>query len=406
MPIFIYKALDKSGSLAEDEIIASDRSEAIEKIKSINLVPLEISERATSSTSGKRSAFLGAKFIKKGDINNFTTRLAALVRSKMPLAKALKSLTEQSEKEALEFLINDITNQVLEGETLSNALASHSKYFSKLYINMVRIGEIKGVLDEALTKITEIQKRDREFISSIKGAVTYPAVMLVVMISAIAVLITFVIPKFTESFAGMGLILPLPTRILIRLSDIFGNYWWAIIILIGIIIGGFIMYNRSENGKYKLDKIKLKMPSVGSMILQMAISRYTLSLGSLLKSGVNLVDALEATATMTGNTYITESLIGITSEVKEGVSLNQAFKKRKFFFTNLAVQMTQTGEDSGTLGEMLINVGEYYSEESSQKIKTVTRLIEPVMIIIMGVIVGFIVVAMLLPIFDMSSGIK
>jgi type IV pilus assembly protein PilC len=405
MVFFKYKALEKSGSVIEGELNATDKNDAINQLKTKNLTPIALND-ATGNSTKKAGGVFTSKSIRKADINNFTTRLAALARAKMPLAKALKSLQNQSEKESLTALVKDITDQVLGGGTLSDALANHSNYFSKLYINMVRIGEISGVLDEALTRITEIQKRDQEFISSIKGAITYPAVMFIVMVLSVIVLITFVVPKFTDSFAGMGVALPLPTQMLIALSDILGGYWWIIVIVLGVTIGGFIKYNKTDAGRSKTDRLKLTIPSVGPMIQQIAISRYTLSLGALLKSGVNLVQALEATAGMTGNSYITEALTGITKEVKEGVPLNETFRKRKFFFTSLVIEMTQTGEESGTLGDMLINVGEYYSEESSRKIKTVTGLIEPLIILVMGVVVGFIVVAMLLPIFDMSSGIK
>ena len=267
------------------------------------------------------------------------------------------------------------------------------------------MGEVGGVLDESLLRISAMRKKDQAMVSKLKSATTYPIVMCLVMFASIGVLVGFVVPKFISAFGDMGIVLPLPTRILIFLSDFLGKWWWALLIGLILIIIVFVKYKKTSNGQFVLDKFKLRIPQVGQLIHEVALSRFTLSLGSLVGSGVSLVQALEATADITGNAYISASLQTLIAEVKEGEPLSATFQKRPFFFPNLAVEMTQTGEETGNLDEMLENLGSYYQEESDKKIEFVSTLMEPVIIVVMGVVVGFIVMAMMLPIFDISTSL-
>jgi type IV pilus assembly protein PilC len=242
-------------------------------------------------------------------------------------------------------------------------------------------------------------------ISKLKSAMTYPIVMCIIMLGSIGVLVGFVVPNFVNAFGDMGIVLPLPTRILIALSNFFGKWWWVVLIIIVLLIIAFINFKKKEQGRLAFDKFKLQLPLIGKLIHEVSLSRFTLSLGSLVSSGVSLVQALEATANITGNVYISNSLESLITEVKEGEPLSATFKKRPFFFPNLAVEMTQTGEETGNLDEMLENLGNYYLEESDKKIAFVSTLMEPAIIVIMGVVVGFIVMAMMLPIFDISTSL-
>lgn len=400
MSSFNYKAIDSSGNVTEGMLDAVDLSSAMLKMKELKLSPLTISKTLGQK---KRQSMFVSKNITASDISNFTTRLAALLKASMPLAKAIKSLQKQCDKDSLLVLITDLHDQILEGTPLSEALAAHPKYFPVLYVNMVKVGEIGGVLDQSLKRISEIRKRDHDMISKLKGALTYPVIMFIIMIGAIAILVGFVVPNFISAFGDMGLVLPLPTRILINLTNFFGKWWWAMLIVIALLIVAFIRFKKKEGGQKKFDKFKFKTPFIGKLIHEVSLSRFTLSLGSLIGSGVSLVKALEATADVTGNEYIGDSLKSLVKEVKEGQPLSETFKKRKFFFPDLAVEMTQTGEETGNLSEMLENLGDYYLEESNAKIQLISTLMEPAIIVFLGVVVGFIVMAMMLPIFDIST---
>jgi len=323
----------------------------------------------------------------------------------MPLAKALGSIKKQSDKPELAKLVGDIFEKIQSGSSLSNALSEYPKYFSKLYINLVKIGEVGGVLEDSLTRITDIRRRDQEVVSTLKSALTYPAIMFFVMIVSITILLTFVVPNFTSAFGDMGVSLPIPTQMLIFISNFMQKWWWTVLIAIAALIIGFIQFIKKEEGRLAFDRFKLKVPLFGKLSHGIALSRFALSLGSLLKSGISLTQAMDATIEVTGNTFITKLLASALKEVHEGESVSATFKKRPIFFTNLCIEMAQTGEDSGNLDEMLENVGQYYADESSIKIKTLTSMMEPMIIVVMGVVVGFIVMAMMLPIFDISTAI-
>ena len=401
MEKFKYKAKDSSGNIVEGILDAVDIPSAIVKMKAQKLAPITVSK--TSAGEKNNQPKFGSKNITKSDISNFTTRLSALLKASMPLAKAIKSLQNQCDKETLLILITDLHDQIMEGVPLSEALAAHPKYFPILYINMVKVGEVGGVLDESLKRISEIRKRDQEMIGKLKGALTYPVVMFIIMVGAIGILVGFVVPNFVSAFGDMGITLPLPTRILIALTDFCGKWWWAMLIIIVLLIVAFIRFKKKKGGQGKIDKLMFKAPFIGRLIHEVSLSRFTLSLGSLLGSGVSLVKALEATVDVTGNEYIGAALKSLIQEVKEGQSLSSTFKKRKFFFPDLAVEMTQTGEETGNLSEMLENLGDFYLEESNAKIALISTLMEPAIIVFLGVVVGFIVMAMMLPIFDIST---
>ena len=403
MKSYTYKAVDSNGNTTEGTLNARDQAAAIAKLKNLKLSPISISQ-VIKKTSGSKSPF-ASKNVTKSDISNFTTRLAALLKARMPLAKALQSLEKQSDKESLSKLVGDIATKVNEGTPLSAAFAVFPKHFNSLYVNLVKVGEAGGILDQSLKRVSEIRKRDQEMVSTLKSAMMYPLVMCIVMFCSIAVLLGFVVPQFISAFGNMGITLPLPTRILIMLSSFLQNWWWVMLLVIAALIVAFIQFKKQKSGLLAVDKFKLSIPLIGNLIHEVALSRFTLSLGSLVGSGVSLVQALEATVEVTGNTYISKSLQALIVEVKEGQSLSATFKKRPFFFPDLAVEMTQTGEETGNLDEMLQNLGDYYLEESNKKITTVSTLMEPAIIVVMGIVVGFIVMAMMLPIFDISTSL-
>lgn len=401
MGIYLYKALDSSGKITEGQVDALDQNGVIAKLKELKLSPLNVAEgKAKGRKAGKR------KKITRRDILNLTNQLASLLGAKLPLVKALGALEKQATNLEIKKLIADISAMVGEGKTLSEALSEYPKYFPELFRSMVKAGEVGGILDEALAKVFEMLERDEALRSKIKGALTYPAIMLVVMMASIVVLITFVVPRFTGVFADMGGALPLPTKILVSVSDFFQSWWW----IMGLAAAGgysaFRAYVKTDEGRLAFDRLKLDLPMIGQLLREMALSRFSLTFGSLLGSGVPVLQAIEATRDVAGNRHVGMVLDGIKKEVKEGRTLSEALSEHEAIFPSLVTGMVGTGEETGNLGEMLTNIGNYFMQEADAKIKTLTTMLEPMIILVMGLMVGFIIIAMLLPIFEMTMMVK
>lgn len=404
MATFRYKAINAAGRTVEDGMEANDRKELIAKLKDISLIPFEIAEKKSHSHQLSIN-FFGGKHVSGRDITQFTAQLSALVNAKMNIAKALKSLARQNGEKGMDLIITSLLNDVNKGKSLSDALEAYPQYFSSLYLNMIRIGEIGGVLDKALQRILEMRQKDEELLGKIKGALAYPCVMALVMLGSVIILLTFVIPKFSGIFSQMGAALPLTTRIVISLSGFLAAWWWLLLVVIIAAFASVRYLLRKDEYKLKFDQFKFSMPLLGRIIKGICISRYSLSMGALLSSGVSMMKALEATVPVSGNFFMETALKQISAEVREGASLSAALHKRENIFPALMTGMVATGEESGSLDEMLNNAGEYFRKEAEGRINTLTTLFEPVMILVMGGIVGFIISAILLPIFNISTSI-
>lgn len=407
MPKFKYKAVNSSGRSVEDELDAESRQDMMLKLNALSLTPLEVSE---AESTAHASPALGRLFsngrISGKNITQFTSQLSALINAKMNLAKALQALERQNEGAGkISTIISALLADVNKGKPLSDALEAYPQYFSDMYVNMVRVGETGGVLDSSLQRLVEMRLKDEDLSGKIKGALAYPAVMALVMIASLIVMLTFVIPKFSGIFTQMGTSLPFSTKVVLATSNFLESWWWLVIIAAACATAGGIWLLRKNEYMEKFDKLKLSVPVIGNILREMSISRYSLSMGALLTNGVSMMKALEAAVPVTGNLFIENALRQISSEVREGSSFSAALRKKGEIFPILMTGMVGTGEESGSLDEMLNNVGEYFRKESEKKINTLTTLFEPVMIIVMGGIVGFIISAILLPIFNVSTSI-
>jgi len=407
MPIFTYKAMAADGRTITADMEADNRNALMQKLRQLSLSPLEIQEKNVTST-GTDVAFkdyFSRKKVASREITLFTTQLSALISAKMNLSKALNTLEAQEENNAMKVLIATLAADVNKGKNLSEAMEAYPRYFSSLYINMIKVGEVGGVLDKTLQRIVSMRARDEELLGKIKGALTYPLIMACVMLSSIVVMLTFVIPRFSGIFSQMGTSLPLATKIIIGLSVFLKSWWWLLLLLlVAVTITGMKML-RDEKWRLEFDRCKLRLPVLGRTLQQVCLSRYSLSMGALLSGGVSMMKALDATIPVTGNSFIEKSLREISREVREGGSLSSALRKRGDVFPSIMSGLIGTGEEAGNLDEMLNNVGEYFRKESESRINTITNLFEPVMIVVMGGIVAFIISAILLPIFDVSTSI-
>jgi len=346
----------------------------------------------------------------KKDILSFTNQLSVMIRAGISLIDALESIAEQCEKQKFKVIIQDLKNQIEAGQSFSQALAEHPNVFSNLYINMVGAAEVSGSLSEMLQKLAEYLDREAETSSQVKSACVYPVIIGVMAIAVTIFLLVFVLPRFTVVFAGKEHLLPLPTKALMATSAFLRNYWYLIIPAVGAGLWGFWYFVRTNVGKVWWDKMKLVLPLIKTLCRCLYITRCLHTMGVLSKAGVPILNTISITAQIAGNFFYKEMWLGVYDDVRQGRKIADSLQahargagKRSGLMPSNVVQMIRSGEDSGTMSDVLRDVSEYYSRELKTIIKTVTSMIEPIMIVLMGILVGFIAMSIILPIFKMSS---
>ena len=408
MPVYEYTALSSSGKKTKGIIDADSVSAARQKIKSSGQYPVEITETTPQAGKSGRTSFLHIELgqrVRQQEIHIATRQLATLLGAGIPLVQALNGLIEQTTNKSLKKIIAQIKDSVNEGNSLTAALSEHPRLFSRIYINMVRAGEASGSLDVVLERLAEFGESQQALKARIKAALTYPLFMAVVGTLVLFLLITFIVPSITRVFEGTSQALPLPTIILISLSGFFKNYWWLLILLIATAIMVVRFFITRPTGRRLWDRLKLTLPLLGDLNIKIASARLGRTLSSLLESGVPLVTALQIVKNILNNTILADTIDDATRELEKGRSLSQILKKSPWF-PPMLVQMIGVGEQSGALEKMLGKVADNYEREVEAKILAMTSLIEPIMILVMGGVVSFIVVSILLPIFEMNQLIR
>ena len=346
----------------------------------------------------------------KKDILNFTNQLAVMIRAGISLPDALESIAEQHDNQKFKDVIMDLKNQIEGGQSFSQALAEHPHIFSNLYINMVGAAEVSGSLSEMLRKLAEYLDRETETSSQVKSASVYPIIIAVMAISVTIFLLVFVLPRFTVVFEGKEHLLPMPTKILMATSAMLRRFWFFVIPLVAGSFWGFWYFIRTEVGRLWWDKMKLVLPLIRTLCRCLYITRSLHTMGVLSRAGVPILNTISITAQISGNIFCKEMWLKVYEDVRQGKkiadSLQRASKSSEKSFglmPSSVVQMIRSGEDSGTMSEVLRDISEYYARELKTVIKMVTSMIEPIMIVVMGVLVGFIAMSIILPIFKMSS---
>ncbi|MGB9716447.1 MAG: type II secretion system F family protein [Thermodesulfovibrionales bacterium] len=406
MPNFRYKVRDRNGQAISGVIDAPTPQAAGDLLFKQGYFPIMIEESATGR-SWDLSSFLSDfskrfKKVKMEELIFFSQQLSTLYKAGLPLLTGLQSLAEQAENKRLKPVIEDVSRQVEGGSSLYEALSRHSDIFSPIYINMVRAGETSGRLGESLDRFVTLAERELKTRQKVKEAMRYPKIVILSLVIAFTVLITFVIPRFAQMFARFNTPLPLPTRIMIGINNFFHTYWYIILILF-IGIPTFIRYYiNTEKGKYLWDRLKTRIPIFGVLFLKIALSRFSYLFVLLNRSGVPILQTLEITSSTIDNVILSKSIMEIGQKVKEGKSLNDAMKESGRF-TPLVIQMVSIGESSGTLDEMLMRVTEYYDLEVDNAIKRLSTYIEPTLTIFLGIVVLFLALAVFLPWWDMVS---
>ncbi len=339
------------------------------------------------------------------DVVVFTRQFATMINSGLPLVQALDILAQQTENKALADVTRQVVYDVESGNTLADALDKHKNAFSQLYVNMVAAGEAGGILDTILLRLATFLEKNDAIVRKVKGAMIYPAVIFSVAGIAVVVLLIFVIPTFESMFASVNLQLPLPTRVVIALSEILQGYWWAII---GGAVGGFFIvrqYYATDGGKLVIDRALLKMPVLGDLLRKSAVSRFTRTLGTLLSSGVSILEGLEITARTAGNRVIHDAVMRSRGSIAGGETIAQPLEKSGVF-PPMVTSMIAVGEATGGLDEMLAKIADFYDDEVDTAVSALLSLMEPVMIVVLGFVVGGMIVAMYLPIFDMINAVQ
>ena len=425
MPKFSYVAMDQKGKEQKGTLEVASQNEAIGRVKEMGLFPTKIVEvdKAKSKSDKAAPAAGGAKPArKKGSINlsipglggkvkskvltTFTRQLATLVDAGLPLLRGLRVLEKQERHPKLKSVIAELALSIEGGATFSESLAQHPKIFNRLYVNMVKAGELGGVLEVVLNRLAEFQEKAQKIAGKVKAAMFYPVAVLVVAVAIMGVLVVLVIPKFKEVFAGLGEGRPLPafTMLVLNISDfVRGNIIITALGVVSIFIA-FKIFIKTKFGRHVWDKIKLKMPALGPVITKVSISRFTRTLGTLVSSGVPILQALTIVRETSSNVVIANAVNAVHESVKEGETITAPLEASGVF-PPMVVSMVDVGEQTGALPEMMMKIADTFDDEVDNAVAAMTSLLEPIMIVFLAVIVGSIVIAMFLPLIDLMNGL-
>ena len=400
MPAFTYTARALNGDLRTATIEAPSRDDVVAQLRKQRLNVVKIDETAVAK---KKKA--GGK-IKMRDIVIFTRQFSTMINAGLPLVQALDILAKQSENPALKDVTHAVVFDVESGHTVADALGKHPKAFTELYVNMVAAGEAGGILDTILMRLATFMEKNDALVRKVKGAMIYPGVISSVAFIAISVLLIFVIPVFEKMFASVGLPLPLPTRVVIEMSKFLRGIGG---IVSAVAVAGLVFllknYYKTSSGKLAIDKLMLKAPVLGDVLRKSAVSRFTRTLGTLIGSGVSILDGLEITAKTAGNRVISDAIMESRTSIAGGETISAPLQKSNVF-PPMVISMIAVGEQTGGLDEMLSKIADFYDEEVDAAVSDLLSLMEPVMIVFLGVVVGGMVVAMYLPIFDMINAVQ
>ncbi len=399
MARFSYIGVTTAGKQVKGEINAQNKEEVISLLRKKKLRPISI-KNLTFDIGQLFSPRVSLK-----DVSRFTRQFAAMTSAGLPLVNCLDILASQTENKKLSSSIKQVSGDIQGGSTLADALGKHPQVFNSLYSNMVAAGEASGNLDTVLSRLADYQEKSEALRRKIKGAMTYPLIVLIVAVLATIAMLTFVVPTFAQMFVDMGGSLPLPTKIVMDISSFLQRFFLLIIAALAGLVFLLSYYYKTENGRMRLDALKLKIPVFGDLERKSSISRFAQTLSTLLSSGVTIIDSLSITAKTAGNKVLEKGIIKTLERITGGLTIAEPLKETGVF-PPMVIHMISVGEKTGDLAEMLKKIAEFYQEEVDAAIDALTSVIEPIMIIVMGVVIGGILIAMYLPMFDMIGTIK
>ncbi len=399
MKRFNYKAKDKTGRLVTGEVEANSIDHAARLIRGKSLYVISINPKMDSPFEIVRRF---RDRVTQGDIATFTRQLSTMINAGLPITEALLILRSQS-KGSMQKIVSQILADIEAGDSLSASLEKHPKIFSKTYMALIKSGEVGGVMDKVLSRLADNLEKSQEFSGKVKGALVYPAVIIIGMVIVSVVMMIFVIPRLTSLYVGFNATLPLPTRILRGISNIMIKFWPVFLVVIGIGAYSFKLYRATKIGRRVTDELMFKIPVFGDLQRQVILTELTRTLSLMVASGVSILEALNITADVVGNVVISDALKDSAIQVEKGFPIAFAFAKHPEAFPFLLSQMVAVGEETGKMDDVLTKVSHIFEVESDQKVKTLTAAIEPMVMILLGLGVGFLVIAIILPIYNLTS---
>ncbi len=415
MPTFQFKAHDRSSNKeVSDQVEAANQADAINRIKAKGLLPIEVRESKGRMSKAKQPA--GDKARKKGpslfggrvksaQVTEFTRQLSTLQDAGLPIVQSLQILTDMQRPGTLKNALRQVTEEVQGGTQLSEALAHHPKIWDKLYTNLVSAGEAAGALEVILRRLADFREKALRLKKKVIGALVYPIAVLTIAVAILTFIMVYIVPKFEQIFEDLGVRLPAMTDFLIGFSRWMASYWWVMLLGIVFLIVGTTLFRRTELGGAIIDRVLLRVPVLGNVIKKSSVARFTRTLGTLITSGVGFLDALEITREATPNIVVRNAISDVRDSVKEGETINEPLA-RSGVFNDIVINMIKVGEETGELDRMLVKIADTYDEEVDQAVAAMMALMEPILIVFMGFAVGFIVIALFLPLITIITELQ
>ncbi|RPJ49352.1 MAG: type II secretion system F family protein [Candidatus Latescibacterota bacterium] len=393
---YAWKGKTAAGEAVTGETTVENRKELANVLRKRRVLATDVKEKKAAGKKRKRGS------IKTNDLAIFTRQFATMINAGLPIVQCLDTLAKQVSKERFREAIQQVTRDVETGSTLAEALGKHKSIFTDLYVSMVEAGESGGILDVILQRLSVFLEKLDALKRKVKTAMVYPSVVLTVAVLATVFMLVFIIPTFAKMFSDFGGTLPLPTRIVMTLSGVLRGQWYVLVGLVAAAVFAFKRYRATEKGKLKIDAILLRIPAIGDILRKAAVARFTRTLGTLISSGVPILDGLSITARTAGNMVVHNAVMQTRVSIREGQTIAEPLRNSGVF-PPMVVQMIAIGEETGALDEMLEKIADFYEQEVDAAVDALTSIIEPVMIVVMGGMVGGMVVAMYLPIFRMVN---
>jgi type IV pilus assembly protein PilC len=399
MPSYEWKGRDRHGNAQTGVLIGDSKDAVIAALRKQQIVVTTVKEKGKEIALPKFGGGINAKAIAV-----FTRQFSVMIDAGLPLVQCLEILGQQQENKAFQKVLLQVRQDVEAGLSLADALRKHPQAFDDLYVNMVAAGEAGGILDTILQRLATYIEKAVKLKSQVRSALIYPVAVVTIAVIVVYVILWKVIPVFASLFEGLGASLPFLTQLVVNISNFIGNFWWLIFLIVGGTLFGLRQYYQTEGGRYQIDKILLKLPAIGLLLRKIAVARFCRTLGTLLSSGVAILESLDITARTAGNAIIEEAILMVRKEVEEGRSIADPLSRTEQF-PPMVCQMIAVGEQTGAMDTMLGKIADFYEDEVDAAVEGMMSLLEPIIISFLGVVIGIIVVAMYLPMFSLISQI-
>jgi type IV pilus assembly protein PilC len=399
MPNYAWKGRTRSGKTQEGVLVADSKDAVINVLRKQQIMVTAVTEKGKEFALPKMGGGISRK-----EIAIFTRQFSVMIDAGLPLVQCLEILGSQQENRVFQKILFEVRQEVESGATLADSLRKHPKAFDDLYCNMVAAGEAGGILDTILQRLSQYIEKIVKLRAAVRSAMVYPVAVIVIAIGVVWIILWKVIPTFATLFAGLGAQLPLPTRITIALSKFIGAWWWLVFLLIGLSIFAIFRYHKTYSGRRVIDKLMLKIPVLGGVLKKIAVARFCRTLGTLVSSGVPILDGLEITARTAGNAIVEDAIMSTRKSIEEGKTIAEPLKGTDVF-PPMVVQMVAVGEQTGALETMLNKIADFYEDEVDEATANLLALLEPIMICFLGIVIGGIVISMYMPMFDLINKI-